>query len=65
MLFTREWWKATAIRIARTAAQTLIAGIGADQLGWINHWWSIVMLVLTMSILSFATAVAFPPPESK
>lgn len=65
MLFTRDWWKATAIRVVRTAAQTLIAGIGADYLGWFDNWLQILALVGTMSLLSFATAIAFVPPESK
>lgn len=64
-MFTREWWKATGVRVARTAAQSLIAAIGADYLGWYSHWYQIVATVATTSLLAFATAIAWPPPESK
>lgn len=64
-MFTREWWKATAIRVARTAAQALIAGIGADYLGWFENWLQVLALIGTMSLLSFANAILAPPPESK
>jgi ABC-type iron transport system FetAB permease component len=65
MLFTRDWWKATAIRVARTAAQTLIAGVGMDYIGWLHNWLQILTLVGTMSLLSFANAIVFVPPEGK
>lgn len=64
-MFTRDWWKATGIRVARTAAQTLIAAIGMDYIGWLGNWLQILALVGTMSLLSFANAVVMPPPESK
>lgn len=64
-MFTKDWWHATAIRVARTAAQTLIAGIGMDYLNWLDSWLQILTLVATMSLLSFANAILAPPPESK
>lgn len=65
MLFTRDWWKATAIRVARTAAQALIAGIGMDMVGWFSHWQQIAGLIFTLSLLSFANSILLPPPEGK
>lgn len=64
-MFTKDWWHATAIRVARTAAQTFIAAVGADYVGWFTSWHQIALSVLTMSLLAFATSVAFPPPEGK
>lgn len=64
-MFTREWWKATGIRVARTAAQTLIAAIGISYVDWLDNWTQVVILVGTMSLLSFATAILAPPPEAK
>lgn len=64
-MFTRDWWKATGVRVARTAAQTLIAAIGMNYAGWLDNWLQILALVGTMSLLSFANAIVMPPPESK
>jgi len=64
-MFTREWWKATGIRVARTAAQALAAAIGADLIGWYSHWYQILATVATMALLSFLHAIISPPPESK
>lgn len=65
MLFTRDWWKATAVRVARTAAQTLVAAIGMNYVGWIDNWLQVLVWVGTMSLLSFANAILAPPPEGK
>lgn len=51
--------------MARTAAQALIVAIGADLVSWYTHWYQIVATVATTSLLTFATAIAWPPPESK
>lgn len=64
-MFTKDWWKATGIRVARTMAQALITAIGADYVGWLGHWYQIVILTGTMGLLAFATSIAWPPPESK
>lgn len=64
-MFTRAWWKATGIRVARTAAQALIAAIGADLIGWYGHWYQILATVGTMSLLSFLHAIVSPPPEGQ
>lgn len=65
MLFTRDWWNATAVRVVRTAAQTLIAAIGVNFLGWFDNWLQTLALVGTMSLLSFLNAIIAPPPEGK
>lgn len=65
MLFTRDWWKATGIRVARTAAQTFIAAVGMNLIGWFDNWLQILALMATMSLLSLANAIVAPPPEAK
>lgn len=65
MLFSREWWKATAMRVARTAAHTLIAGIGMNYVGWFHDWRQILALIVSMSMLSFCNSILAPPPEGK
>lgn len=62
-LFTREWWVATRDRVVKSMAQALIFAIGANYAGWLDMWYQTLIMVLTMGLLSFATAIAFPPNE--
>jgi hypothetical protein len=61
--FSRPWWVATGDRVARTAAQTVIFAIGANLAGWLDNWQQMLVSVFTMSLLSFAHAVAAPPGD--
>lgn len=60
-LFTDEWWKYTFYLMTRAGAQSLLAAITADQLGWFTQWYQIGATVLTFMVMSFLTSILSSP----
>lgn len=60
MIYTElAFWKASAERAIKTAAQTAVALIGTDQVGILNlDWGEIGAVVATATVLSVLTSVA-------
>lgn len=58
-MFTAKFWRATAERAVRTAAQTAVATLGADGLGIVDVDWGATASVTGMAaLLAVLTAVA-------
>lgn len=67
-MFTKRWWGKALERMAKTAAQALIALLGTDALGWAHLDYVFIGRTATiMTLLSFlssiATTKAGPDPE--
>lgn len=61
-MFTRVWWGKSAERMVKTAAQTFVYLLGADQLKWMTVDWKwIGVSVGIMSLLSLATSILTTP----
>ena len=64
-IFTKSWFKASAIRSVKTIAQTAIATIGTSAvLGDVN-WISVCSASVLAGILSVLTSVAGLPEVSE
>ncbi|MFD5788556.1 holin [Streptomyces sp. NPDC127037] len=58
-MLTAAFWRATAERAVRTAAQTLVASLGLDQLGVLDaDWGQGFSLAGGAALLAVLTAVA-------
>ena len=58
---TMKWWKAAAVRAARTVAQTAVASIGtAAMLGDVN-WLMVGSAALLAGVLSMLTSIGGLP----
>jgi hypothetical protein len=56
-MFSRKWWGKTLERMAKTAAQTLIALIGADRMLLELPWDVMWQVTATTTLLSFLTCI--------
>ena len=56
-MFSKIWWGRTLERMAKTAAQALIAFVGADQLVTEINWDTAWQITATMTILSFLSSI--------
>lgn len=66
MILSPRWWAAAIDRAIRTAAQTALATLGADQLDVLAADWPAVgSLAAGAALLSILTSIAFPPPEAE
>lgn len=61
----KKWWRAAAIRAARTVAQTAIATIGTGALLSEVDWISVLSASMLGGILSILTSVAGLPEVKK
>lgn len=60
-MFTKEWFKAAAVRAIKTVAQTAIATIGTSVLISEVNWVAVVSASLLAGALSILTSVAGLP----
>lgn len=61
-MFSDKWWKSTLDRAVKTAAQTLIAALGTDTIGWLTlNWAQIGVFVAVSTLLSVATSIVSTP----
>lgn len=67
-MFTRQWWRKTVERMAKTAAQTLIYMIGSNgaadvaNQNWIHLPWNFIAVSVTvMTLLSLASSILTTP----
>lgn len=60
-MFTKEWFKAAAVRAVKTVAQTAIATIGTSVLISEVNWIAVVSASLLAGALSILTSVAGLP----
>ena len=58
---SKRWWRAAAIRAAKTVAQTSIATIGTGALLCEDNWLSVASASALGGILSLLTSVAGLP----
>src|SRR5574338_995671 len=66
VILSPRWWAAAIDRAIRTAAQTALATLGADQLDVLAADWPAVgSLAAGAALLSILTSIAFPPPEAE
>jgi ABC-type lipoprotein release transport system permease subunit len=56
-MFSKIWWGKTLERMVKTAAQALIAFIGADQLITAIDWDTAWQITATMTLLSFLSSI--------
>lgn len=57
-VFTREFWAASAERAVKTAAQSAVTLIGADQIHILSlDWAEILGVTATMTLLSILTSI--------
>lgn len=62
MIFTKEWFKAAAIRAIKTFAQTMAATISADAAGFTEVGWARAASVAGVAaILSLLTSLGGLP----
>ena len=62
MIFTKNWWKATLIRMAKTAGQVFVATIPTSSVLLNEVNWAIIGSTVVMSaIASFCTSLAGLP----
>lgn len=61
IMFTKEWFKAAAVRAVKTVAQTAIATIGTSVLISEVNWIAVVSASLLAGALSILTSVAGLP----
>lgn len=64
-IFTKEWFKAMAIRAIKTVAQTAIATIGVSVVMSEVNWIAVGSASLLAGILSVLTSVAGLPEVSE
>ncbi len=61
-MLTPQFWTATTERAVKTAAQTLVALIGVDQVGVLElDWPAMLSVTATATILSVLTSIASSP----
>lgn len=60
-MFTKEWFKAAAVRAIKTVAQTAIATIGTSVLISEVNWIAVVSASLLAGALSLLTSIAGLP----
>lgn len=60
-IFTKSWFKASAIRAAKTIAQTAIATIGTSAVLGDVDWIAVASAAVLAGILSMLTSVAGLP----
>lgn len=56
-MFSKKWWGKTLERMIKTAAQALIAFVGADQLITEINWDTAWQITATMTLLSFLSSI--------
>jgi ABC-type lipoprotein release transport system permease subunit len=56
-MFSKIWWGKTLERMIKTAAQALIAFVGADQLITEINWDAAWQITATMTLLSFLSSI--------
>ena len=61
MVFTREWFRAAAIRALKTVAQTAVATIGTAAMISSVDWKMVVSTSLLAGILSMLTSIGGLP----
>lgn len=62
MIFTKNWWKATLIRMAKTAGQVFVATIPTSTVLLNEVNWAVIGSTVVMSaIASFCTSLAGLP----
>lgn len=64
-IFTKSWFKASAIRSAKTIAQTAIATIGTSAVLGDVDWIAVASASVLAGILSVLTSVAGLPEVSE
>ena len=65
-VFTKEWFKAAAVRAIKTVAQTAVATIGTAAVMSEVNWVMVVSASVLAGILSLLTSVAgLPEVEAK
>ena len=60
-IFTKEWFKAAAIRALRTIGQTALSTIGCTAVLEEVNWWVVTSTSLLAGILSILTSLAGLP----
>ena len=60
-IFTKQWAKATAVRVIKTVAQTAVATIGVSAVMTDVNWIAVGSASLLAGVLSVLTSVAGLP----
>ncbi|MGI6117846.1 MAG: holin [Bilifractor sp.] len=64
-IFTKQWFKATAIRMIKTFAQAFVATIGTAAVMSDVDWRMCLSASVLAAVLSFATSLAGLPEVSE
>jgi len=60
-VFTKQWWKAAAIRAVKTVAQTAVSMLTVGQLFTDVDWMGILSISAVAGIISILTSLAGLP----